>query len=173
MSKNLSIIKEKIAANYVESIQAYHSLFRLPLRGQMWEQVLENILKKSDIEILNEVSSSNQRGRDLQTSVFGGISCKTSKIEYRVGKKLFVCNISGYRLQSSDNFEKTIKSLDKSFNFYFISMYILKDDFYQYSLYIIPKDSLVNIDNFIFINNVSNIFKNIQLKIVPTMSDQL
>jgi hypothetical protein len=81
-------IKKNLAKYYNLAIYKYHKLFRLPLTGTMWEQVLENILIKSGINILIPVNSSHQKGTDITVEYFGGISCKTTKPLLKVKKKI-------------------------------------------------------------------------------------
>ena len=170
--------KELLSKYYISAINNYHENYRLPLTGTVWEQVVENILIKSNLIksnliILTPVDTSHRRGTDLTVEIFNSISCKTNKIEYKVRKQVYGCKISSYRLGSSLNYSETIRLLENAFDYYFISMYYEQNGNYIYSWYIIPTKSLLNIDLFTFNNYKTNIVNGVSLAIFPSMAYQL
>ena len=166
-------MKKKILTNYVLAIKKYHKIFRLPLTGLLWEQVLENIFIKSGLKILDPVSTDHIKGKDLRVEKFDCVSCKSTRIHYKVRSKVYCCSVSGYRLGSSRDEKVSIEDQDKMFDYYFISMYFKNDGYYTYSLYIFPTLLLMDINFFIFDEKKSNVHNSIQLRLEKSMSNQL
>ena len=68
---------------------------------------------------------------------------------------------------------ENIENFDKSFNYYFLSLYYEKNGYFFYSFYIIPTKALIDCKFFFLNNNKSNEFKSIQLEIKKSLSSQL
>jgi len=164
--------KKKLCEYYKLAIFKYHSQFRLPLKGRMWEEVLENILEKAGFKILTPVDLSAKRGRDIEVSQFNWVSCKSCKIVWKKRLGVQSCSISGYRLSKVEDFLESILIFDKSFDFYIISMYSLIDGHYTYELFVMPVKILVN-SNFRFDGNKTNIHNCTQLRVEKALASQL
>ena len=175
--------KKDLAICYKLAIDSYHLAWRLPLTGSNWEQVVENILSECNFEVITNASKSHARGLDLESTFFNWISCKGARIQYKSRSKCRRVDISSYRLTgvsiTKENRIEMIKSFNFSFQYYFMSLYEIKNIVgglkYIYSFYIIPRDSFLKMDNFFFEghSDKSNIFDNIRLEIKVGCSQQL
>ena len=80
--------ERRIAYNFCLGVTKYHKIFRLPLMGLKFEEVIENVLESAGCKILQRVSRSNRRGKDLKVAGvnLGDLSAKTSMVKL-TGKK--------------------------------------------------------------------------------------
>lgn len=74
---------------FLKGINAYHKVWRLPLQGLNWEQVLENIFEYSGFEVIERSTLKHTPGRDLTIHGLGTISCKSSKSNKSGKLKIF------------------------------------------------------------------------------------
>jgi hypothetical protein len=87
LSKRVSIKDyfKSISFNFIKVIVAYHKIFRRLVKGEIWEDIFENIVYLSNIKILSEVDTSHVSGRDIEL-IFGWFSNKTVELK-RTKKK--------------------------------------------------------------------------------------
>lgn len=99
-AKFISENKEKLSMNLQKAIKGYHVVSKEPIKEARWEEINEQVFKKSNCNIIETASGSHMSGCDIRTEQVGNLSNKTSKI------KDDVFNISSYRLSSVCHFQR-------------------------------------------------------------------
>jgi hypothetical protein len=79
--------KKNIGINFIKVINAYHKIFRRLIKGGIWEDLFENILMESKINVISRADTKQTSGRDLQAD-FGWVSNKTVKLKKK--KMVFI-----------------------------------------------------------------------------------
>lgn len=79
--------KKSIGINFIKVIHAYHKIFRRFIKGGIWEDLFENILMESKINVISRADTKQTSGRDLQVD-FGWFSNKT--VEIKKKKMVFI-----------------------------------------------------------------------------------
>ena len=135
---------EKLAASVEKRLKLHHSLYSLPVIAEQWEEILVNSFHEIG-ERADWDSGSHKVGEDIETDMFGRVSCKSGTLECpKQGPNAGVerLTISGSRSTGQKTLKDKIEYLSKSHDDYYFTLpkYIkdMKSGQYRYWMAIFP-----------------------------------